>query len=89
MLPQAWRNPVEAAAAPVVAERSAYPAGPAGDALFADQLARSWMQFGVEQTGQLQKANGRAIDAIGIVERCEERDRVALENSRPKVLGIF
>jgi hypothetical protein len=47
------------------------------------------MRFGLEQTGQLQKANGRASDAIGIVEMCERRDRAAVENAKPKVLGIF
>lgn len=47
------------------------------------------MQFGVAQTGQLEKANGRVIDAIGIVERCEERDRLAVEKAKPRLVRIF
>lgn len=48
-----------------------------------------WVAFGDAQTGQLDKANGRTVDAIGIIERCEERDRAAVKRARPKVLGIF
>lgn len=48
-----------------------------------------WIAFGDAQTGQLDKANGRTADAIGIIERCEERDRAAVKRARPKVLGIF
>jgi hypothetical protein len=33
-----------------------------------------WVAFSDAQTGQLDKANGRTVDAIGIVERCEARD---------------
>jgi hypothetical protein len=45
--------------------------------------------FGDAQTGQLDKANDRTLSAIGIVERCEKRDREAVERARPKFLGIF
>jgi hypothetical protein len=48
-----------------------------------------WIAFGDAQTGQLDKANGRTADSIGIIARCEERDRAALKRARPKVLGIF
>jgi hypothetical protein len=48
-----------------------------------------WIAFGDAQTGQLDKANGRTADAIGIVERCEARDAAALKRARPRVLGIF
>ena len=48
-----------------------------------------WIAFGDAQTAQLDKANGRTADAIGIVERCEARDRAAVENARPKFLGLF
>ena len=41
------------------------------------------------QTGQLDKANGRTADAIGIIERCEARDREAVKRSRLKFLGVF
>jgi hypothetical protein len=39
--------------------------------------AGDWIAFGDAQTGQLDKANGRTKDAIGIVERCEARDAQA------------
>lgn len=48
-----------------------------------------WVAFGDAQTGQLDKANGRTVDAIGIVERCEARDAAAVKKARPKVLGVF
>ena len=49
-----------------------------------------WIAFGDAQTGQLDKANDRTSAAIGIVERCEERDRAVIERaSRKKFLGIF
>jgi len=48
-----------------------------------------WMTFADAQTAQLDKANDRARSAIGIVERCEERDRAAVKKARPKFLGIF
>ena len=37
-----------------------------------------WVAFADAQTGQLDKANDRTLSAIGIVERCELRDRQAI-----------
>ncbi|WP_288989869.1 hypothetical protein [uncultured Sphingopyxis sp.] len=87
LVPEDWRAGVEGAAAPASV---ALPPVGHPDALeaYAD-LAREWMKFGVGQTGQLQKANGRTADAIGIIERCEARDRAAIERARPKILGII
>jgi hypothetical protein len=48
-----------------------------------------WITFGDAQTGQLDKANDHYSAGIGIVERCEARDREAVKKSRPKVLGLF
>ena len=48
-----------------------------------------WIKFGDAQTGQLDKANERYAAGVGIIRRCEERDRVALKWARPKVLGII
>ena len=48
-----------------------------------------WIAFADAQTGQLDKANDRTKAAIGIVERCEERDRQAVKRARPKFLGLF
>lgn len=76
LIPDSWRTPVEGA--PIPEE--------AGDAL--TQL-KAWIGFGVRQTGQLDKANGRAADALAIVERCEARDRAAVRHSRRRLLGLF
>jgi hypothetical protein len=45
--------------------------------------------FADAQTGQLDKANDRYGAAVGIIERCEERDRTAIQRARPKFLGLF
>lgn len=60
-----------------------------GAPLPAGETVGDWIAFGDAQTGQLDKANGRTADTIGIVERCEARDRAAIKKSRPKFLGIF
>lgn len=41
-----------------------------------------WVAFGDAQTAQLDKANGRTLDALGIVESCEARDQAAVEKAR-------
>lgn len=38
-----------------------------------------WQVFGVAQTGQLDKANGRTRDAMSIVGGCERRDAAVAE----------
>lgn len=48
-----------------------------------------WVAFGDAQTAQLDKANGRTVDSLAIISRCEERDRQAVKAAKPKVLGIF
>jgi cytochrome c553 len=47
-----------------------------------------WIQFADAQTGQLDKSNDRYQAAVGIVSRCEERDREAVQRSRPRFLGL-
>lgn len=77
LLPTDWSSGVADAPAPAQA------AAPL------DQL-KAWIGFGVAEAGQLQKANGRTRDAIGIVERCEARDAAAVHKAaRRKFLGIF
>jgi hypothetical protein len=41
-----------------------------------------WISFADQQTGQLDKANDRTLAAIGIIERCEARDRAAVKRAR-------
>ncbi|WP_339375650.1 hypothetical protein [Aurantiacibacter zhengii] len=42
----------------------------------------AWISFGDAQTGQLDKANDRTVSTIGIIERCEARDRAVIEAAR-------
>lgn len=46
-----------------------------------------WIAFGDAQTGKLDQANSRTKDAIGIVERCETRDRQSIERATKGFLG--
>lgn len=48
-----------------------------------------WIAFSDAQTGQLDKANDRYRAGVGIIQRCEDRDREAVKRARPKVLGVF
>lgn len=53
-----------------------------GAPLPASNTVGDWIMFGDAQTAQLDKANDRTISAIGIVERCEDRDRAVIEAAR-------
>ena len=46
-----------------------------------------WIAFGDVQTGKLDQANGRTVDAIGIVERCEARDKAAVTKATRGFFG--
>lgn len=48
-----------------------------------------WLVFGDAQTERLDAANGRYKAGVGIISRCEERDKQAVDKSRPRFLGIF
>jgi hypothetical protein len=49
-----------------------------------------WIAYADAVTGRLDIANDRTISAIGIVERCEQRDREAIRRAtRRKFLGLF
>lgn len=64
---------------------AAVPGAPAPAATTGDLDAdlREWMAFGVAQTGQLRKANEDKADQLGIIRRCEARDRAAVRAARP------
>lgn len=51
--------------------------------------ARPWQAGFLGQTGQLEVANGRYVDAVGIVGRCEARDAAAVKKAKPRFLGVF
>lgn len=63
--------------------------GVAGAPLPEGSTVGDWIAFADAQTGQLDKANDRYRAAVGIVERCEERDKQAVRQSRAKFLGAF
>ena len=44
----------------------------------ADAVETDWQVFGIEQTGQLARANGRTADVVEIVTSCEARDAAAV-----------
>ena len=48
-----------------------------------------WIAFADAQTAQLDKSNDRYKAGVGIIERCEARDRAAVKASRRKILGVF
>ena len=58
-----------------------------GAALPQADTARDWQAFGVAQSGQLSKANGRMADTLYIFGECERRMNEA--RPRKKFLGIF
>lgn len=77
LLPADWASPVADAPAP-------------GFGSAALDLLKAWIGYGVGETGQLAKANGRTRDAIGIVARCESRDAAAVHQvARHKFLGLI
>jgi len=64
--------------------------GVAGAELPEDRTVGGWIAFADAQTGRLDQANGRTVDTIGIVERCEARDIEAVKRAtRRRFLGIF
>lgn len=64
-MPALDRSAIDAAAAAQVALRAE------------EAEAERWQVFGIEQTGQLAKANGRTSDVLEIVTTCEARDAAA------------
>lgn len=64
--------------------------GVAGAELPDGSTIGDWIAFGDAQTARLDQANGRTRDAVGIVERCEQRDAAAVRAAtRRQFLGIF
>lgn len=61
--------------------------GVAGADLPTGDTVGDWIAFGDAQTGKLDQANGRTRDAIGIIERCEERDSKAVRRSTRGFFG--
>ena len=76
LIPSEWDKPIEDAPTPIE--------GPT----VLDTL-KSWIGFGVAQTGKKKNEFERAVQSRGIIKRCIERDQKAVEKSKPKVLGII
>jgi hypothetical protein len=87
LVPAEWEKGVEGAALPPLAEPAS--GDKAKELVQTLDALKNWTEFGLFQTVKLDQANGRTRDAIGIVRRCEERDRAAVRKARPKLLGIF
>jgi hypothetical protein len=67
----------------------AHAASPAQEA---DALAqmKAWISFATAEAANVEIANGRTKDALGIVQRCEARDVQAVKAvSRRRVPGLF
>lgn len=79
-IPESWKSPVSGAPLPDFATIDAQP-----DPLEAE--VKAWQSFGLRQSGQLEKANGRLSDTIHIFGVCEKRQNAA--RPRKKILGIF
>ena len=76
LVPEAWDEPVDDAAAPVEGETDL-------------ATLKSWIGFAVQQTANKRKEFDRAKASRDIIRRCEERDRAAVKRAEPKFLGIF
>lgn len=76
LIPEAWSEPVPDAAAPREGETDL-------------ATLQGWINFALEQTAGKRTEYERSQAKQGIVERCEERDREAIDDSKPKFLGIF
>ncbi len=63
--------------------------GVAGAPLPTGDTVGDWVAFGDAQTGKLDVANDRTRSAIGIIERCEDRDRKAVDRATKKWWQIF
>jgi len=56
-----------------------------------DALAtlKNWINFGIGQTAKVETSDDKRIAAIEIIERCEERDREAIEKASPGKLDLL
>lgn len=56
-------------------------AGVPGVPLPSNDTIGEWISFADATVGKLDQANGRTVDAIGIIERCEARDAKAIRKA--------
>lgn len=63
--------------------------GVAGAPLPSGDTVGDWVAFADAQTGKLDVANDRTKSAIGIIERCEIRDREAVKRATRRWWQIF
>ena len=61
-------------------ERTEHAAAPLAGAVPLETL-KNWIAFGVAQTANVETSDDKRIGAIQIIERCEERDRQAIEEA--------
>lgn len=58
--------------------------GVSAPALPTGSTAGDWAAFADAAVGQLDRANGRTVDALTIVERCEARDAESADALKPR-----
>ena len=87
LLPAEWEQGVEGATVP--ADAPPEPADLPGKLAHALDQLKAWAGFAVEESARREMANGRTKDSIGIVRRCEERDRKAVQSAGRRFLGLF
>ena len=76
LIPNDWKEPVPDAAAPELGETDL-------------ETFKNWQNFGIEQTAGKQTEFERAEAQRHIIETCEEMNREAIDDAKPKFLGIF
>lgn len=88
LVPKHWENGVPHAKLPPKRERE-----PDMDVqkklLFTLNILKDTGVFATEQTGNVDKANGRFRDSMHIIRGCIERDKQAVDKSKSKFMGIF
>jgi hypothetical protein len=77
LVPEEWGEGVPSANYP--ADRGPLPKEPTARVQRLEQDLTDARVFGNEQTGQLDKANGRTKDTLTIVRKCEARDAAAVK----------
>lgn len=85
LLPSEWRRGVEHAPTPEAAP--AKPADQSGVIAWTLNELKKWTGFGVDEASRVDQANGRTVDSIGIIERCEARDKAAVKRGTRGFFG--
>lgn len=61
---------------------------PAGDVPNGGLAAGDWVKYSDHLAGQLDVANDRYVSGVGIIKRCEQRDKDAVTPPKKHFLGL-